>query len=76
MGFSLRQANLFMCKVWAISYYLAHKFFAAAKRAPWADNRRFCYYLTLYPPSQKTMGLPMDECTKSYGGISPQTMGG
>ena len=30
----------------------------------------------LYPPSQKTMGLPMDECTKSYGVISPQTMGG
>jgi len=56
--------------------YLASKFFAAAKRAPWAENMRSCYYLTFYPPSQKTMGLPMDECTKSYGGISPQTMGG
>jgi len=81
IGFSLRQANLFMCKVWAISrgrraagywnniqvlevllsaqklparlagtlcYYLASNFFAAAKRAPWADNRRSCYYLTFY----------------------------
>jgi len=94
MGFSLRQANLLMCKVWAISrgrraapfdvaqgrelvergywnniqelevrlsaqklparlagtlcYYLASKFFATAKRVPWADNRRFCYYLTFY----------------------------
>jgi len=71
MGFSLRQANLFMCKVWAISrgrraagywnniqglevrlsaqklparltgtlcYYLASKFFAAAKRTPWAEH--------------------------------------
>jgi hypothetical protein len=78
MGFSLRQANLFMCKVWAISlcrraagywnniqrlevrlsaqklparlagtlcYYLASKFFAAAKRAPWAENHKSYYYL-------------------------------
>jgi len=29
-----------------------------------------------YPPLQKTMGSPMDECTKSYGVISPRTMGG
>ena len=107
MGFSLRQANLFMCKVWAISrgrraapfnvaqdresfdfaqdrelverlvergywnntqvlevrlfaqklparlagtlcYYLAYKFFAAAKRAPWAEHQKSCYYLTFY----------------------------
>jgi hypothetical protein len=33
-------------------------------------------FCTFYPPSQKTMGLPMDECTKSYGVISPRTMGG
>ena len=80
MGLSLRQANLFMCKVWAISrgrraagywnniqglegrlsaqklparlagtlcYYLAYKFFAAAKRDPWAEHQKFCY-LTFY----------------------------
>jgi hypothetical protein len=76
MGFSLRQANLFMCKARAISrgrraagywnnipgpevrlssqrlparlggtlcYYLASNFFAAAKRAPWAEHRQSCY---------------------------------
>jgi len=59
-----------------LCYYLASKFFAAAKRAPWAEHQKPCFHLTFYPPSQKTMGLPMDECTKSYGGISPQTMGG
>jgi hypothetical protein len=81
MGFSLRQANLFMCKVWAISLcrraagycdnirglevrlsarklparlagtlcsYLASKFLAAAKRAPWAEYHKSCYYLTFY----------------------------
>jgi len=31
-----------------LCYYPASKFFAAAKRAPWADNRRSCYYLTFY----------------------------
>jgi hypothetical protein len=84
MEFSLRQANLFMCKVWAISlcrraagycnntqepevrlsaqmlparlagtlcYYLASNFFAAAKRAPWAESgicniKSFQYSLT------------------------------
>jgi hypothetical protein len=76
MGFSLRQANLFMCKARAISrgrraagywnnipgpevrllsqklparlggtlcYYLASNFFAAAKRAPWAEDHQSCY---------------------------------
>jgi len=76
MGFSLRQANLFMCKARAISrtrraagygnnipgpevrllsqklparlagtlcYYLACNFFAAAKRAPWAEYHQSCY---------------------------------
>jgi hypothetical protein len=76
MGFSLRQANLFMCKANAISrgrraagywnsipgpevrlasqklsarlggtlcYYLASNFFAAAKRAPWAEYQQSCY---------------------------------
>jgi len=76
MRFSLRQANLFMCKARAISrrrraagywnnipgpevrllsqklparlastlcYYLACKFFAAAKRAPWAEHHQSCY---------------------------------
>ena len=80
MRFSLRQAKLFMYKVWALSrgrraegyrnniqglevrlsahklparlagtlcYYLASKFFAAAKRASWADHQKF-YYLTFY----------------------------
>jgi len=94
MWFSLRQANLFMCKVWAISrgrraapfdvaqgrelvergywnniqglevrlsaqnlparlagtlcYYLASKFFAAAKKIPWAEHQKSRYYLTFY----------------------------
>jgi len=81
MGFSLRQANLFMCKVWAISrgrraagywnniqglevqlstqklparlagtfcYYLASKFFAAAKRAPLVEHQKSCFYLTFF----------------------------
>jgi hypothetical protein len=76
MGFSLRQANLFMCKTRAISrgrraagywnnipgpgvrlssqklparlggtlcYYLACNFFAAAKRALWAEYHQSCY---------------------------------
>jgi hypothetical protein len=76
MGFSLRQANLFMCKAQAISrrrraegywnnitgpeirllsqklpvrlagtlcYYLASKFFAAAKRASWAKHHQSYY---------------------------------
>jgi hypothetical protein len=76
MGFSLRQANLFMCKAHALSqtrraagywnnipgselrllshkfparlactlcYYLACNFFAAAKRAPWAEHQQSCY---------------------------------
>jgi len=34
------------------------------------------FFNVIYPPSQKTMGLHMDECTKSYGVISPRNMGG
>jgi len=31
-----------------LCYYLASKFFAAAKRAPWAEYHKSCYYLTFY----------------------------
>jgi hypothetical protein len=88
MGFSLRQANLFMCKARAISrgrraagylnsipgpevrlasqelparlggtlcYYLASNFFAAAKRAPWAEQQQSCYSFII-----KCIHLPND----------------